>query len=214
MTLEKLRRRAVQFGIGAEDHQNDIESEGKNVYDDVNVEMEDENDGIENVVDLETAAIYDEDVKKQGDILTQMFEQTRKAAQTHMVEVKRALLAEKKKELEVRDIFYTEQMRKQQGVVNRLSESLAVAEKHSDRNLFRFDAMSDRLTATLYKTRLSFANKYSAQKFIRIIRDGMYEARRNKMIIMMSDSKRRKVHSISLLPTKAFISTSNYKTEC
>ena len=147
---------------------------------------------LDNVIDLETAAIYDEDVRRQGDILNEMFEKTRIAAQTQLVEIKRSLLNEKKKELEVRDVFYTDQMRKQQGVVNQLSEKVHIAEAINDRNSFRLDVMLDKLTSKVYKCDLTFASRYSVFRFFNICKQNMYNARRNKQIIKLSSQTRRK----------------------
>ena len=154
MSLAKLQEMKDSGALDASFVSND--SGTNSAYNDEVVEMEksfheeeDANDKeLDHVVDLETAAIYDEDVRRQGDILNEMFEKTRVAAQTQLVEVKRVLLNEKKKELEVRDIFYTDQMRKQQGIINQLSEKVVIAEAFNDRNLSRLDSMSD--NALLY----------------------------------------------------------------
>ena len=198
MSLAKLQEMKDSGALDASFVSND--SGTNSAYNDEVVEMEksfheeeDANDKeLDHVVDLETAAIYDEDVRRQGDILNEMFEKTRVAAQTQLVEVKRVLLNEKKKELEVRDIFYTDQMRKQQGIINQLSEKVVIAEAFNDRNLFRLDSMSDKLTQKIYNTNLTFASKYSVFRFFSVCRDNMYTARRNKQIIKLSDQTRRK----------------------
>ena len=198
MSIAKLQELKDSGGLDASFVSND--SSTNNEYNDEIVDQEksfQEEDGandkeLDHVIDLETAAIYDEDVRRQGDILNEMFEKTRIAAQTQLVEVKRTLLNEKKKELEVRDIFYTDQMRKQQGIVNQLSEKMVIAEAFNDRNLFRLDVISEKLTNKVYDWNLTFASKYSVFRFFNICKDNMYTARRNKQIIKLSDQTRRK----------------------
>jgi hypothetical protein len=143
-------------------------------------------------VDLDSSALFDEDVKEQGLFLSEAFSAALKKAQTHLIKVKRESLLEKKKELQVRDVFYIEQVQKQQGIVAQLSENLALCKLQNERYLSRFDIIAEHLAVFCRSKKLLFASKQSALRAFGVLRENMAEARRNKMIFKLSDSKRRK----------------------
>jgi hypothetical protein len=155
-------------------------------------DQEAESSNLSESIDLDSSALFDEDVKEQGLFLTDFFSAALKKSQTQLVEIKRRLLAEKKKELQVRDVFYTDQMRKQQSLVNKLSENLAICEKHNERNLARFDIMAERLAKFCEGKKILFSAKQSVLKVFGVFRENLNISRRNKMIFKLADSKRRK----------------------
>jgi len=143
-------------------------------------------------VDLESSALFDEDVKEQGIFLTDFFGSAMKKAQTQLIDVKRKLLLEKKKELQVRDVFYIEQVQKQQAIVAQLSENLSLCKLQNERYLSRFDIITERLATFCTSKKLLFSARQSALRVFGAFRRNVEEIHRNKMIFKLSDSKRRK----------------------
>jgi len=142
--------------------------------------------------EMDSSSVFDEDVKEQGLFLTEIFSSALKKSQTHLVEVKKKLLNDKRKELQVRDVFYTEQMKKQQLVLNKLSENLAIAEKHNERNLNRFDIIAEKLSTFSSNKKSVFDSKYSLLRIFTILKDNMHNARRNRVIYKLSNFMKRK----------------------
>ena len=142
--------------------------------------------------EMDSSSVFDEDVKEQGLFLTEIFSSALKKSQTHLVEVKKKLLNDKRKELQVRDVFYTEQMKKQQLVLNKLSENLAIAEKHNERNLNRFDIIAEKLATFSSNKKSVFDSKYSLLRIFTILKDNMHNARRNRVIYKLSNFMKRK----------------------
>lgn len=190
-SIDKLRQ-MVQADDAGREEENDY-NDDISISDTKESGDEEKEDMSSNAVDLDPGALYDEDVKEQGILLTEFFSSALKAAQTQMLEVKRRLQNEKKKELQVRDTFYTDQMRKQQSVVNQLSANLAITEKHNERNLGRFDIIADRLSILTINTKKRFAWKHSCLRIFHTLKDHMLQQRRYNLIIKLCSSTRRKM---------------------
>ena len=132
------------------------------------------------------ASLLDEDLKAHTEILNEAFSTALTRSNMLFSSVKQRLLSDKERELQARDMFYTDQLQKQQVIVQRMSRDLAVAQQQGDRDRQRFEVISANLGSEMASKRALFTCENSAIKIFYKMREKCLDVRRLKQLFMLT----------------------------
>jgi hypothetical protein len=145
--------------------------------------------------DLEGRNDFDEmdrDIRNHDDIITEHMNKLNLAAQAHFSQVIQRLLKEKNNSMRTRDAFFSQQMQKQQDVIDDLNSVLSRTEERYERETARSDRYCIQLATKHTHMKQLFASEYSLSRVLQCWKQLVLEQRQDVRNIRLAERSRKR----------------------